>query len=82
MEAGTEISRPTVQRYLVDMDDKGQLEYDGNNIITEYIRRITTQNIVRLPLADRMVQPAPFAALTEYDSAKAKPQDKRTKERS
>ena len=51
IEAGTGISRPTVQRYLVDMDDKGQIEYDGSNIITEYIRRITTQNIVRLPIS-------------------------------
>ncbi|MBQ0038400.1 MAG: helix-turn-helix domain-containing protein [Clostridiales bacterium] len=51
IEAGTGIPRPTVQRYLVDMDDKGQIEYDGSNIITEYIRRITTQNIVRLPIS-------------------------------
>ena len=51
IEAGTGIPRPTVQRYLVDMGDKGQIEYDGSNIITEYIRRITTQNIVRLPIS-------------------------------
>lgn len=51
IEAGTGISRPTVQRYLVDMDERGQIEYGGTNIITEYIHRITTQNIVRLPIS-------------------------------
>lgn len=51
IEAGTGIPRNTVQRYLVDMNDKEQIEYDGSNIITEYIRRITTQNIVRLPIS-------------------------------
>lgn len=51
IETGTGISRPTVQRYLVDMDERGQIEYDGTNIITEYIHRITTQNIVRLPIS-------------------------------
>lgn len=51
IEAGTKIPRPTVQRYLVDMEEHGQIEYDGSNIVTEFIKRLTTQNIIRLPLS-------------------------------
>lgn len=37
IEAGTGISRPMVQRYLVDMDEKGILKYKGGNIITSLL---------------------------------------------
>lgn len=51
IEAGTGISRPMVQRYLVDMDEKGVIKYKGSNIITEFIERLTAQNTVRLPIS-------------------------------
>lgn len=51
IEAGTGISRPMVQRYLVDMDKKGILKYKGGNIITEFIEQLTSNNTVRLPIS-------------------------------
>lgn len=51
IEAGTGISRPMVQRYLVDMDEKGVIKYKGSNIITEFIEQLTSQNAVRLPIS-------------------------------
>lgn len=51
IEAGTGISRPMVQRYLVDMDEKGILKYKGGNIITEFIEQLTSNNTVRLPIS-------------------------------
>ena len=51
IEAGTGISRPMVQRYLVDMDEKGVIKYKGSNIITEFIEQLTSQNTVRLPIS-------------------------------
>ena len=53
IEAGTGISRPMVQRYLVDMDEKGVIKYKGSNIITEFIEQLTSQNTVRLPISGR-----------------------------
>jgi repressor LexA len=39
IEAGTGISRPTVQRYLRELDDRGEIEYDGHRgIVTDYMR--------------------------------------------
>ena len=39
IESGTGISRPTVQRYLREMCDRGEIEYDGHRgIITDYMR--------------------------------------------
>ena len=40
-----------VQRYLVDMDEKGVIKYKGSNIITEFIEQLTSQNTVRLPIS-------------------------------
>lgn len=51
IEAGTGISRPMVQRYLVDMDEKGVIKYKGSNIITEFIEQLMSQNTVRLPIS-------------------------------
>lgn len=51
IEAGTGISRPMVQRYLVDMDEKGVIKYKRSNIITEFIEQLTSQNTVRLPIS-------------------------------
>ena len=42
IESGTGISRPTVQRYLREMCERGEIEYDGHRgIITEYMRGAT-----------------------------------------
>ena len=39
IESGTGISRPTVQRYLRELCERGELEYDGHRgIVTEYMR--------------------------------------------
>ncbi|MBO5280840.1 MAG: hypothetical protein J6B55_06460 [Clostridia bacterium] len=39
IEGGTGISRPTVQRYLRELCERGEIEYDGHRgIITEYMR--------------------------------------------
>ncbi len=39
IEGGTGISRPTVQRYLREMEERGELEYDGHRgIVTDYMR--------------------------------------------
>ena len=39
IEGGTGISRPTVQRYLREMSERGEIEYDGHRgIITDYMR--------------------------------------------
>ena len=39
IEAGTGISRPTVQRYLRELCERGEIEYDGHRgIVTEYMR--------------------------------------------
>lgn len=51
IETGTGISRPMVQRYLVDMDEKGVIKYKGSNIITEFIERLTVKSTVRLPIS-------------------------------
>ena len=39
IESGTGISRPTVQRYLRELCERGEIEYDGHRgIVTEYMR--------------------------------------------
>lgn len=39
IESATRISRPTVQRYLRELDDRGELSYDGHRgIVTNYMR--------------------------------------------
>ena len=39
IEAGTGISRPTVQRYLRELCERGEIEYDGHRgIVTDYMR--------------------------------------------
>ena len=42
IESGTGISRPTVQRYLRELCERGELEYDGHRgIVTDYMRGAT-----------------------------------------
>lgn len=39
IEGGTGISRPTVQRYLREMEERGEIGYDGHRgIVTDYMR--------------------------------------------
>ena len=39
IEEGTGISRPTVQRYLRELCERGEIEYDGHRgIVTDYMR--------------------------------------------
>ena len=39
IESGTGISRPTVQRYLRELSERGEIEYDGHRgIVTDYMR--------------------------------------------
>ncbi len=39
IESATRISRPTVQRYLRELEQRGELSYDGHRgIVTEYMR--------------------------------------------
>lgn len=46
------VSRPTVQRYLRDLKEKGIIEYDGHrHIITDYIRENNNMNFNRVPMA-------------------------------
>lgn len=41
IEHGTGISRPTVQRYLKELCERGEIEYDGHRgIITEYMKEM------------------------------------------
>lgn len=41
IEKGTQISRPTVQRYLKNMQERGEVEYDGHRgIVTQYMREM------------------------------------------
>ena len=42
IESGTGISRPTAQRYLRELCERGEIEYDGHRgIITDYMRGAT-----------------------------------------
>ena len=42
IEQGTGISRPTVQRYLRELCERGEIEYDGHRgIVTDYMRGAT-----------------------------------------
>ena len=39
IEQGTGISRPTVQRYLKELSERGEIDYDGHRgIVTDYMR--------------------------------------------
>ena len=42
IESGTGISRPTVQRYLRELEERGEIEYDGHRgVVTDYMRDAT-----------------------------------------
>jgi len=47
IESGTQISRPTVQRYLKALQERGEIEYDGHrSIVTQYMREMVETNRV------------------------------------
>jgi repressor LexA len=47
IESGTQISRPTVQRYLKALHERGEIEYDGHrSIVTQYMREMVETNRV------------------------------------
>ena len=47
LEKSTQISRPTVQRYLKALQERGEIEYDGHRgIITQYMREMVDTNRV------------------------------------
>ena len=48
ISGGTGIPRATVQRYLVSMDEAGEIEYDGRSIRTPAMRKMTPINCVRV----------------------------------
>ena len=47
IENATHISRPTVQRYLKALQERGEIEYDGHrSIVTQYMREMVETNRV------------------------------------
>ncbi len=49
---GIEVPRPTVQRYLKDLQEDGIVEYGGHrNIVTEFIREGYKKRFNRIPIA-------------------------------
>ena len=64
IESGTKIPRPTVQRYLKTLQERGDIEYDGHRgIITQYMREVTDTNRVE------MGNSIPCGALGEVNEA-------------
>ena len=48
ISSGTGIPRATVQRYLVAMDENGEIEYDGKSISTAEMQRMAPINCIRV----------------------------------
>ena len=49
IEQGVGASRPTIQRYLIQLREKGEIEYDGHRgIITKYMRELMETNRVQM----------------------------------
>ena len=48
ISGGTGIPRATVQRYLVSMDEAGEIEYDGRSIRTSAMQKMAPVNCVRV----------------------------------
>lgn len=51
IETGTGIPRDTVHRYLVCLNECKEIEYDGSNIITKMIDRLTKRTTQWLPIS-------------------------------
>lgn len=64
IEQGIGVSRPTIQRYLRTMQERGDIEYDGHRgIITQYMRELMDTNRVQ------MGNSIPCGPLTEVTDA-------------
>lgn len=64
IEQGIGVSRPTIQRYLKTMQERGEIEYDGHRgIITKYMRELMDTNRVQ------MGNSIPCGPLTEVTDA-------------
>lgn len=48
ISSGTGIPHATVQRYLVAMDESGEIEYDGGSISTPAMHKMTPINCIRV----------------------------------
>lgn len=68
IEAGTGISRQTVLRYLTEMNNNGQLSYDGKNkAITKHIDEITSVRTHHLPIVGRIACGDPTSEESENE---------------
>lgn len=68
--AGVGISRATVHRYLIAMNDNGMISYDGNTIVTERTKKTCT-DIISIPIVGRIACGTPNLAeenIEEYVS--------------
>lgn len=64
IEAGVSVPRPTVQRYLKSLQERGEIEYDGHRgIVTEYMREI--RNSTRMQMGNAI----PCGSLDEVADA-------------
>ena len=54
IERVTGFSRQTVQRYLCDLNENGEIKYDGKRIMTQYIEGLLSLQITRLPIVGRI----------------------------
>lgn len=54
IERVTGFSRQTVQRYLRDLNENGEIKYDGKRIMTQYIEGLLSSQITRLPIVGRI----------------------------
>ena len=68
IETELKISRQTVYRYLKDMHCMGILFYDGNRILTEHIRSVTSSTIRKIPVLGEISCGLPFSEYqTDYE---------------
>ncbi len=68
--AGIGISRATVHRYLIAMNEDGMISYDGDTIVTERIKKTCT-DIISIPIVGRIACGTPNLAeenIEEYVS--------------
>lgn len=64
IEQGIGVSRPTIQRYLKIMQERGEVEYDGHRgIVTQYMREL--MDTTRAEMGNTI----PCGALTEVSEA-------------
>lgn len=67
MENELPFSRQTIHRYLIEMNTKGYLIYDGKNIITEYIDALTKRSVRQLPIVGSIACGFPASETQQID---------------